>query len=121
MWLKAGSGNYTKCIPIYSIASDKEPDVCKVHSAVHTLTGCDYTSKGGTKQATLKANPVDYLEGFGCSQNGPSDDEVERAESYPVNFLKNATTCRTMDELRDHNYHRSKTSLEKPCQIKPIL
>ena len=112
MWLKAGSGNYTKCIPIYYIASDKGPDVCKVHPAVHTLTGCDYTSTFGTKQVALKANSVDYLQGFGCSQNGP-DDEVERAESYPVNFLKNATICRTIDELRDHNYHSSKTSLEK--------
>ena len=54
----------------------------------------------------LKANPVDYLQGF----DDGSDDEVEKAESYLV--LKNGTTCTTMDELRDH-YYRSKTSLEK--------
>ena len=68
LWLKAGSGNSTKYIPIHSLASDKGPDLCKVLPAVHTLTGCDYTSKVGTKQAALKANPVDYLQGFGCSQ-----------------------------------------------------
>ena len=71
----------------------------KVLPAVHTLTGCDYTSKVGTKQAALKANPIDYLEGFGCSQNGPSDDEIKRAESYLVIVLKNGTTCTTMAEL----------------------
>ena len=65
--------------------------------AVHTLSECSYTSKVGTKQATLKANPVDNLQGFGCSQNRPSDDEVERAESYLVNVVKNGTTCTTMD------------------------
>ena len=73
MWLKAGSANYTKYIPIHSLASDKGPDLYKVHPSVHTLTGCYYTSKVGTKQAALKVNPVDYLQGFGCSQNGPSD------------------------------------------------
>ena len=45
----------------------------------------------------LKANQVDYLQGFGCSQNGPFDDEVERAESYLAIVLNNGTTCTTMD------------------------
>ena len=56
----------------------------------------------------LKANRVDCLQGF----DDGFDDEVEIAESYLVNVLKNGTTCTTMDELRDHNYY-SKTSLEK--------
>ena len=48
----------TKYIPIHYLASDKGTDLCKVLPAVITLTGCDYTSKVGTKQAALKANPV---------------------------------------------------------------
>ena len=93
-------------LPIHSLASDKGPDLCKVLPAVHSLTGCDYTSKVGTKQAAFKANPVNYLRGFGCSQNVPSVDEVERAESYLVKVLKNGTTCTTVDEPRDHYYYR---------------
>jgi len=33
---------------------------------VHTLTGCDYTSKVGTKHAALGliANPTEYLKDF---------------------------------------------------------
>ena len=58
MWLKAGSANYTKYIPIYYLASDKGPDLYKVHPAVHTLTGCDYTRNIGTKHAALKTNPL---------------------------------------------------------------
>ena len=58
LWLKAGSGNSTKYIQIYYLTSDKRTDLCKVLRAVITLTGCDYTSKVGTKQAALKAHPV---------------------------------------------------------------
>ena len=61
------------------------------------------------KFVALKGNPVDYLQGF----DHGFEDEVERAESYLVKVLENGTTCTTMDELRDHNYYRSKTSLEK--------
>ncbi|KAK7072864.1 hypothetical protein SK128_004652, partial [Halocaridina rubra] len=100
-------------IPIHSLASDKGPDLCKILPAVNILTGCDYTSKVETKHAAHIANPVDYLQGFGLSRNGPSDDEVVRAESYLVQVLKNGTICAMMDDLRDHNYHHSKASPEK--------
>ena len=113
LWLKAGSGETTRHIPINSLASEKGSDLCKVLPAVHTLTGCEYTSKVGTKHSALKANPVGYLQGFGISKNGPSDDEAAKAESYLVQVLRNGTKCVTMDELRDHNYHHSKASLEK--------
>ena len=59
LWLKAGNENSTKYIPKHSLASDKGPDLCKLITTVHTLTGCDYTSKVGTKQVTLKVNPAD--------------------------------------------------------------
>ena len=55
----------------------------------------------------LKANRVDYLQGF----DDGFDDEVEIAESYLVKVLKNGTTCTTMDKLGDHNYY-SKTTRE---------
>ena len=113
LWLKAGSKDSTRYISIHSLASEKGPELCKVLPAVHTLTGCDYMSKVGTKLAALKANLVDYLPGFGRSKNGPSDDEVVRAESYLVQVLKNGTKCATMAELRDHPHHHSKASLEK--------
>ncbi len=41
--------------------------LCGVFPAIHTLTGCDYTSRIGTKKAALKANCVDLLQHFGES------------------------------------------------------
>ena len=35
--------------------------------ALHTLTGCDYTSKVGTKPAAVDAKPGKYLKYFGIA------------------------------------------------------
>ena len=93
LWLKAGSRTLSNIYQYILLRQIKGMPYTKSFP----LIGCDYTSKVGTKQASLKANPVDYLQGFGCSQIGHSDDEVERAESYLVIVLKNGTTCTTMD------------------------
>ena len=60
-WFQA-IGRY---IPIHKLALKLGADFCKVTPAVHALTGCDYSSKAGTKAAALKANPVVYLKCFG--------------------------------------------------------
>ena len=39
-------------------------ELCYLLPLVHTLTGCDYTSKVGTKHAALIANPTEYLKDF---------------------------------------------------------
>ena len=112
--LKAGSGDSTRYIPLHSLTSHAGSDLCKVLPALHTLTACDYTSKVGTKPASLKAKPISYLKDFGSSRNGPSEDEITRVESYLVQVYKNGTTCSTMNELRDYIYHHSKgISLEQ--------
>ena len=86
-------------------------DLCKVLPAVHMLTGCDYTSKVGTKPPALKADPVNYLQNFGCSNLGPTDDEILKAEAYLVEVFKNGTSCTTMNELRDHLYYHLKAHI----------
>ena len=46
---------------------DWVPLCAPVLLALHGLTGCDITSKIGTKQAALKADAVVYLQGFGAT------------------------------------------------------
>ena len=53
-WLQA----IERYIPIHKLAVKLGADFCKVLPAVHALTGCDYSSKTGTKAVVLKANPV---------------------------------------------------------------
>lgn len=48
----------------------------------HVLTGCDVTSKIGTKAAPLKAKPELYLSHFG-EEERLTENTVELAETIP--------------------------------------
>ena len=65
LWIRAGVGNSTRHIPLHTLADKMNPDICKVILPVHHLTGCDSTSKLGTKAASLKAEPAQHLQEFG--------------------------------------------------------
>ena len=109
LWVKGGGGDSTRYIPIHALALTVRADLCKVLPTVHTLTGCDYTSKVGTKPAALKVNPAPYLKGFGLNANDPNIDTLlERSEEYLTQVLKKGTTCKTMDQLRIQIYHSRK-------------
>src|SRR6267154_477406 len=66
LWQKAGVDNTTRYMPIHKLASSHGQELCSVLSAVHSITGCDSTSKFGTKQAALSVNPVKFLTAFGA-------------------------------------------------------
>ena len=62
--------------------------------------GCDITSKVGTKQAVIKADPMVYLCQFGKQMNETQlVDIMLLAEHYPANTLKQGTSCTNMDDL----------------------
>ena len=108
IWIRAGVGNTIRYIPLHTLAN-KIADLCKVLPAAHCLTGCDVTSKVGTKHAAITSDPGAYLSQLG---EVVSDTEMEvmisKAEEYLVNVLKKGTQCKTSDELRYWQYHNSK-------------
>jgi len=57
LWIKTGVRDTSRYVPVHDRAGKIGRGLCQVLPAVHTLTGCDYTSKFGTKHAALKANP----------------------------------------------------------------
>ena len=102
LWMRAGIGDSTRCIPLHTLAQKIGP-LCDVLPAVHTLSGCDTTSKFGTKAAALTADPVSFLQGFGVNPNDPCIDEtMAKAEAYLVQVLKPGSLCKTTDDLRYH-------------------
>ena len=111
LWIKTGSGDSVRYIPIHTLAVQLGREVCQVLPAVHSLTGCDYTSKFGTKFAALKTHPEMYLKEFGTKNNFES--QVIMAEEYLTRVLKQATMCKTTDHLRSYMYHHSKRSCFK--------
>lgn len=60
LWMRAGVGDSIRYIPVHVLAGKQGHELCDVLPAVHALTGCDITSKFGTKLAALKANPVKH-------------------------------------------------------------
>ncbi|KAL4238796.1 hypothetical protein ACF0H5_003503 [Mactra antiquata] len=109
LWIRLGNGNSTRLVPLHIIARNT-PALCRVIIALHVLTGCDLTSKVGTKRAALKANPELYLTLFGNSLDEENRREIlALAERYLVKVCKPSSSCETMDELRYSMYRCSKS------------
>ena len=78
----------------------------------HIQTGCDVTSKIGTRLAALKQKPSAYLQKFAC-QNDLTEEEIEKAEEYLVNVWhsKSKTECKTFNQLRSTMYISKRSPL----------
>ena len=109
LWVKAGVGKTTRFIPIHSLHQMLTPNLAKVLPALHSLTGCDITSKIGTKKAALKADPIKYLLGFGVSAT-MNDSVIKEAEHYLVNVVDSKCRGNDFNQLRTYHFHRSKSS-----------
>ena len=90
-------------------AASLSRDICEVLLPVHSLTGCDFTSKVGSKKAAIECNPAYYLRSYGNITDGLSlEKQIGNAEEYLVQVLKRNIACKTMDELRIWMYHHHK-------------
>ena len=68
----------------------------------------DITSKIGTKKAALKADPKIHLHGFGTTTPLTSA-TIQRAEQYLVNVVDVGSKSNNIQEIREHQFHFSKT------------
>ena len=110
LWVRAGVGDSTRYITLH-LVFEMNPEFCSVLPAIHILTGCDTTSKVGTKISALKPPAAKLLSQFGKSLSSPNQDEIiHKAEPYLVQVLNPNSTCTTMDDLRYEMYHQSKVS-----------
>ena len=57
LWIKFGIGDRSKHIPVHKLGIVLGTQLCKIILKSHVLTGCDVTSKVGTKAATIKSEP----------------------------------------------------------------
>ena len=86
LWVKAGRGKTTRFVPLHILHERLGTRMCTVLPALHSLMGCDITSKIGTKKAALKADPVANLQGFGATAPlVPS--LIQQAEQYLVHVI----------------------------------
>ena len=88
LWMRCGTRESVRHIPVHILANKVGKDMCKVIPAVHFLTGSDYTSKCGTKHASLAANPVHYLSEFGKPCRGDELDNPIKQERLTISTDK---------------------------------
>ena len=108
--MRGGIGDTTRYIPVHRVGVIMGPIMCEVLPAVYQLSGCDTTSKFGTKQTALKVSPDHYLSEFG---QDPNDIYLNLVEEYLVQVLKPGTPLKTLNDLRYHLYHHSKKTLDE--------
>ena len=68
LWLVSGRSESRTVVPIHDLVDSMEPDLVEVLPAIHALTGCDTTSKFGTKGKAVKEgmkNGYNLLYSFG--------------------------------------------------------
>ena len=108
LWIKYGLGDKTCYIPIHTLAQRLGKDMCGMLLKSHVLTGCDVTSKLGTKGNALKAN-LHLLIDFG-TENHPDSLSLLHSERYLCSVLypKDPTS---FDDMRYFLYTKKKKPL----------
>lgn len=109
LWVRAGKGNTTRSVPLHILYARLGPLMCTVLPALHSLTGCDVTSKIGTKKAALKANPEVYLHGFGATAPLVLS-LIQQAEQYLVHVIDAGNKSSNFLQLRAYQFHFSKSA-----------
>ena len=110
LWIKFGTGDLSRFIPLHFLASQLGPVVCSVIIKAHILTDCDITSTVGTKVAALKCKPEKYLITFGDTDDNLS---YRNAEQYLVKVMYSSSNCTTFDELRCKTYTMKTKSINE--------
>ena len=102
LWIRFGTSDKTLHIPIHNLGVVIGSNMCSVILKEHILSGCNVTSKIGTKPAALKKRPEKYLKRFGEDETLHSS--FQDTENYLVNVLYPTTKCTTFDQLRHELY-----------------
>ena len=102
LWIQFGVAKSRRFIPLHILAKTLGEDLCSVLIKAHIFTGCDYTSKVGTKSAAVKSKPELYLMDFGNETS--INEQYSIAEKYLVNFVQKNSQHNTFNELRYEQY-----------------
>jgi len=119
IWMIGGQGHTKRYIAIYDIVEPIPQELSDVLPAVHSLTGCDTTSKISTKYTAINTVSREYyhlLTEFGKSEM--NDRMNHNAEEYLVHYLNKSANCVNFNDLRYTMYHQKnfQMDVEKlPC------
>ena len=109
-WLRNGTGNTKRFIPIHEMYNSLGDRLCSTIIKAHILTGCDVTSKIGTKDRAIKASPEKFLHKFAENEFLTAED-IRLSEQYLLKVLFSSSNCKSFDDLRVECYKQKKISL----------
>ena len=109
MWIQLRKLEKQRFIPIHTLCAKLGVTFCRVLLKAYIASGCDWLTHIGSKLASLKADPVKYLQDFG-EDSTPSKELLEDLEEYLVKIYKPNAELKTFDELR-YNKYQSKVSI----------
>ena len=102
----SGQNDSATAVPVHSLVYHMNAAVVDILPPVHALTGCDTTSKVGTKSATLKTvNECDYelLCFFGKTEL--TDEIISNAEKFLLKCVSDQNLDK-FDNIRYELYHK---------------
>ena len=112
LWVVSGSSKSKRVLPVHDVVNEMDMDL-DVLPAVHALTGCDTTSKVGTKTSSYRAATkygFELLHSFGKSDI--TEPILLSAEEFLVRCLDSKSNVKTFDDLRNQMYHTKTFQLD---------
>ena len=106
IWVKFGILERQRHTTVYQLTEILGTKKSRVLHKANILTGCDVTSKIGSKTAAFKACTEKYLYDFGEQFH---DYRLQMAEEYLVKVLKPNIAAKSFDDLRYLTYTTRKT------------
>ena len=109
LWLKYGVGTKVRFIRLHILIARLDQNLLDVLLKVHVPTGCDVTSKIGTKSAALKSDSHMRLKKIG--ENELLESSFVDAELYLIKVLQSNSPSTTFVELRYELYRKKKKTV----------
>ena len=110
LYMKLGNQKTKKPVLVHLLVDQLDIGLVSCLPVIHALSGCDSTSKVGSKVSDLKPSmDLSLLEGFGVEL---SPQMTSNAEKFLVSGLKK-TDCSTFDEYRWEQYHNCSSTIQE--------
>ena len=106
IWVKFGILERQRHTTVYQLTEILGTKKSRVLHKANILTGCDVTSKIGSKTAAFKACTEKYLYDFGEQFH---DYRLQLAEKYLVKVIEPNIAAKSFDDLRYMTYTTRKT------------
>ena len=107
IFLRMGARRLSKIFPLHHVCGYVEGEILANLPGIHALTGCDTTSKIGSKTMLFKRSLyLNLIDSFGIREL--DHDMMSKAELFLLSVLQENTIHQSFDEMRYNKYHQMK-------------